>query len=109
LKQLKTEAQQLAEIAGDEDETLAYLCWRACSRNSMIAMTLSISQRNKKNALAAIEYFQRKGDWTSFSEACDGYAALALNVGAYQDALEMSRRRLSVPDLPALETAMRYR
>lgn len=101
LMKLKAEAQQLAEQAGDEDEI-----WRihiaGFFHKCFDGGTQAVEEHQVK-ALAAIEYFQRKGDWNSFSEACDGYASLSLYKGAYQEALEISRRRLTAPDLPALE------
>jgi class 3 adenylate cyclase len=102
LKQLEEEAQTLAEESRDEDELWRVYVAGLFKRQYHSDNPVNFAEVQSK-ALAAIEYFQHKGDWTSFSEACDGYAALCLYIGAYQEALEMSRRRLQVPDLPALE------
>ncbi len=104
LQHIESEAQRLAEAAADEDEIrrihVASLFYRY-HYNDELVLKLAEEQQN---ALATIEYFQQKGDWVSYSEACDGYASLSLHAGAYHDALEMSLRRLSIPDLPALES-----
>jgi class 3 adenylate cyclase len=104
LQRIEREAQRLAEAAVDEDEIrrihVASLFYRY-HYNDELVLNLAEEQQN---ALATIEYFQQKGDGVSYSEACDGYASLSLHAGAYQDALEMSLRRLSIPDLPALES-----
>jgi class 3 adenylate cyclase/tetratricopeptide (TPR) repeat protein len=102
LAQLNKEAQQLAEEAGDEDELRRIYVAGLFKKHHYNNEPADLAEEQAK-ALAAIEYFQHKGDWTAFSEACDGYASLALQAGANQEALEASRRRLLVADLPALE------
>jgi class 3 adenylate cyclase/tetratricopeptide (TPR) repeat protein len=104
LQHIVVEAQTLAEAAADEDEIRRIHVASFFQRYHYGDEPILNLAEEQKNALAAIEYFQRKGDWISYSEACDGYASLSLHAGAYQDALEMSLRRLSIPDLPALES-----
>jgi class 3 adenylate cyclase len=104
LQHIAAEAQTLAEAAGDEDEIRRIHVASFFHRYHYSDEPILNLAEEQKNALAAIEYFQRKNDWVSYSEACDGYASLSLHAGAYQDALEMSLRRLSIPDLPALES-----
>lgn len=102
LKQLNEEAQALAEESEDEDELWRVYVAGLFKRHDYGDNPVHFAEEQSK-VMEAIEYFHRKGDWTAFSEACDGYASLALQVGANQEALEMSRRRLQVSDLPALE------
>jgi len=100
---LRTDAQRLAEAAGNEDEL-----WRIRVTDLFNYFkydqpaTESIDEL-KQMALKAAEHFKWKGDWTAFSEAYDGYAALSMRVGAYTEALEASRQRLTAPELSALE------
>src|SRR6266487_1890307 len=100
---LRKEAQRLAEAAEDEDEL-----WRiritdifGCFRYN--SLTTENIEEQKQTALRAAAHFQRKGDWAAFSEALDGYAALFMRIGAYNEALEASQRRLTAPELSALE------
>lgn len=103
---LLPEAQRLAEASGDEDELwhvrVAALFDHSCFYDGTRLSTEGIHEK-KETALAAIAYFERKGDWTSFSEALDAYASLSKTIRAYHDMLEASQRRLTAPVLPALE------
>ena len=56
-------------------------------------------------ALATAAYFEERRDWVSFSAALNGYIVLSYRVGADDDALEASRHRLRVSDLPVTERA----
>ncbi|HZR39800.1 MAG TPA: adenylate/guanylate cyclase domain-containing protein [Ktedonobacteraceae bacterium] len=103
---LFAEARRLAEEAGDEDELwhvrVADLFNSFCVDDAPDQAADILSEK-RKIGLAAAEYFERKGDWTSFSEALDGSASISKATGAYSDMLEISLRRLTAPDLPALE------
>jgi class 3 adenylate cyclase len=100
---LRAEARQLAEAAGDEDELwrvrvadLFWLGWRG-------SVTPEEAQEGRSVGLGAAAYFEAREDWAALSEALDAYASLSTQVGAHQDALEASRRRLAVPELSAGE------
>jgi hypothetical protein len=56
-------------------------------------------------ALAAAAHFERRAEWVSLSAALDVYHVLSKRVGAFDDALKASQRRLSIPELPAAERA----
>jgi hypothetical protein len=56
-------------------------------------------------ALATAAYFEEQSDWVPFSAALNGYTVLSYRVGADHDALEASRSRLGVSDLPLIERA----
>ncbi len=102
---LLAEAQRLAEMAGDEEERwrvrlagTRLLAWRENS-------TMQEADEGRAVALATAAHFEEQGDWVSFSAALNGYTVLSYRVGAHHDALEASRRRLSVSDLPLTERA----
>jgi class 3 adenylate cyclase/tetratricopeptide (TPR) repeat protein len=99
------EAHKLAEVAGNEDERwrvrLASIRLLAWSENS----TLQEAEEGRAVALATVGYFEEQNDWVSFSAALNGYTVLSYRVGTDQDALEASRRLLSVSDLPLIERA----
>jgi len=102
---LLAEARRLAEAARDKDERwrvhLAGIRLLVWSGNS----TVQEAEEERAAALAMAAYFEERNDWVSFSEALNGYAVLSYRVGAHHDALEASRRRLSVSDLPLIERA----
>jgi class 3 adenylate cyclase/tetratricopeptide (TPR) repeat protein len=104
LVRLLAEAQQLAEAVDDEDER-----WRVQLAHIWFSLlwqengTLQEVAEGRSLALAAATYFEARAEWVSFSAALDAYTNLSRGVGAYDDALEASRRRLSIPDLPAME------
>ena len=102
---LLAEARRLAEAADDEDERwrirLAGIRLLVWSENS----TVQEAEEGRAAALAVATYFEERNDWVSFSEALNGYAVLSYRVGAHHDALEASRRRLNVSDLPPIERA----
>ncbi len=101
----RAEAQQLARAAGDEDEI-----WRIrvvdlffrCSEYTQITW-IEVTDVEREIGLEAAAYFERKGNWTAFSEALDGYASYSMHAGEYQDVLVALKRRLAAPDLPAME------
>jgi tetratricopeptide (TPR) repeat protein len=102
---LLAEAQRLAEAAGDEDERwhvrlagIRLLAWRENS-------TIHEVDEGRAVALATAAHFKERSDWVSFSAALEGYIVLSYRVGADHDALEASRRRLRVSDLPLIERA----
>ncbi len=102
LRTLRQQARELAEAAGDEDERwrvrvaeFFWPVWRG-------AVTTEEADEGRQVGLAAAAHFEAKEDWSAFSEALDMYASLATSVQAYQDALEVSRRRLEA-ELPAAE------
>jgi hypothetical protein len=102
---LLVEARRLAEVADDEDE-----CWRV--RLAVIRLliwrgnsTVQEANEGRAEALAMAAHFEERSDWVSFSAALDGYTVLSFRVGAHQDALDASRRRLSVPEIPVHERA----
>jgi class 3 adenylate cyclase len=102
---LLAEAQRLAEAAGDEDERwrvrlagIRLLAWRENS-------TIHEADEGRAVALATAAHFEERSDWISFSAALVGYIVLSYRVGADHDAVEASRRRLRVPDLPLIERA----
>ena len=102
---LLVEARRLAEAAGDEDE-----CWRV--RLAVIRLliwsgnsTVQEADEGRVEALALAAHFEERSDWISFSAALDGYTVLSFRVGAHHDALDASRRRLSVPEIPVHERA----
>jgi tetratricopeptide (TPR) repeat protein len=103
LAALRAEAWRLAEAAGDEDE-----CWRIQVTDFFLPSWLRTYapegvQDARATALAAAAYFERRGEWQSFSEALDGYVALSVNIGAQAEALEAATRRLSIPSLTPQE------
>jgi class 3 adenylate cyclase len=106
---LQKEAQHCAEAAGDEDElwrlriaSLFTHSYIACDSLEEPAQKAEIIQK-REVGLQAEAYFREKGDWAAVSEALDGYASLSQIIGAYEDVLTASQRRLTAPDLPALE------
>ena len=102
---LLAEARRLAEAARDEDERwrvrLAGIRLLVWSGNS----TMQEAEEGRAAALALAAYFEERNDWVSFSAALDGYTVLSYRVSAHQDALEATRRRLGVSDLPLIERA----
>ena len=75
----QAEAQQLAEVAGNEDEL-----WRVRMVDLFRPLTsaaFSLEEVNERRpiGLAAAAYFEQHHDWVAFSEALDGYAALYAN------------------------------
>ncbi len=103
MQQLRADAQRLAEATGDEDELWRIRVTDLFSYFKYDQLTIEGTDGLKQMALQAAEHFKRKGDWTAFSEAYDGYAALSMRTGAYMEALEASRQRLTAPELSALE------
>jgi class 3 adenylate cyclase/tetratricopeptide (TPR) repeat protein len=103
LVRLLAEAELLAEVADDEDERwrvqLAHIWLLLWSEND----ALQDVEEGRSTVLTAATYFEARADWASYSDALDAYTSLSRGVGAYDDALEASRRRLSIPELPAME------
>jgi len=105
LIELLAEAQRFAEAADNDDER-----WRVCLAGSRLLAwrensTMQEADEGRALALATAAYFEERSDWASFSAALNGYTALSYRVGADHDALEASRRRLGVSDLPLTERA----
>src|SRR5581483_10580908 len=102
----RTEAQQLAEQAGDEDEL-----WRirvadlfiTVIMGQIVNLTSEKREALKQLGLDAAAYFEQKEDWTSFSEVLDGYSYFCQLIGDPTTFLEASKRRLAIADLPARE------
>jgi tetratricopeptide (TPR) repeat protein len=99
LAALQAEALGLAEQAADEDEM-----WRV----RLTALYSDYSQNTRDNwehnrdvCAAAVAHFERRQDWPGLSLALDTYAGSALRLGAYEEAREAEKRRLSWPQLPA--------
>jgi class 3 adenylate cyclase/tetratricopeptide (TPR) repeat protein len=105
LRGLLAEAQRLAEVTGDEDERwrvrLAGIRLLVWSGNS----TVQEAEEGRIVALETAAHFEGRSDWVSFSAALDKYIVLSYRIGADPDALEASRRRLSVSNLPFTERA----
>lgn len=51
-------------------------------------------------ALDAAAYFEKKGDWEACSEALDAAEGPPMVLGRWSDVVELSTRRLQLPDLP---------
>src|SRR6266516_1841490 len=103
LAELLTEAQRLAEAVGSEDERwrvriadLLWLYWRG-------DLTPEEVNAGRGVAMAAAAYFEARENWAALSEALDAYTFLSWMVDAWDDALAASRRRLGIPELPAME------
>jgi len=103
LAELLTEAQRLAEAAGNEDERwwvrIADLIWLFWS----VDLTPEKVNVGRGVCLAAAAYFEARENWAAFSEALNTYSFLSWMVDAWDDALAASRRRLGIPELPAME------
>jgi hypothetical protein len=100
---LQDEAQRCAEAAGDEDELWRLRIASLFCHSYIDYVSVEEIAQQREIALQAEAYFRKKGDWAAVSEAIDGYAALSQIIGAYDDVLTASQRRLDAPDLPALE------
>ena len=102
LADLLTEAQRLAEAAGNEDERwrvrIADLLWQYRR-----GITPEEVNAGRGVAMAAAAYFEARENWAAFSEALDTYTFLSWMVDAWDDALEGSRRRQCIPELPTME------
>lgn len=100
---LGAEAERLATAAGDEDEVwrarVARLAW-AWFRTDFRPQE---AERDRAVALEAAAYFERRGEWVTFSRALDAYVGLSYVVGAHRDALAAAQRRLDAPRLPIHE------
>jgi class 3 adenylate cyclase/tetratricopeptide (TPR) repeat protein len=99
-----SEAQHLAERAGDLDEgwrlRLAHiwLLWYPFG-----TLPSEEADQEREVALAAAAHFEGRADWVSLSEALDAYCTLSWGLGDWDEMLAVARRGLSVPDLPANE------
>ena len=103
LAELLTEARRLAEAAGNEDERwwvrIADLLWQFHHSD----LTPEKVNAGRGVCLAAAAYFEARKNWAAFSEALNTYTFLSWMVDAWDDALEASRRRQSIPELPMME------
>lgn len=102
---LRAEARELARAAGDEYEigrlAILDLFWPWWSGE----ITLEEARTQLARGLEAVGYFEERGDWRAFSEALDGYASRAQDIGDYAAAADAARRRLGAPALPLIERA----
>jgi class 3 adenylate cyclase len=105
------EAERLAEVAGEEDECwhvrlagIWWLWWRIAARIGK-PVPIEAAGEGRMVALRAGEYFEHSANWAAFSDALDAYIALSLCIGALEDAVEASQRRLNAPELPGVERA----
>jgi class 3 adenylate cyclase len=98
LSALHTEALQLAEQAGDEDELWLV---RIAPFNPLVRPgTREERERERDVCAAAVAYFERRADWPSLYLALDAYAAYSQVLGAHEEALAATRRCLQWPHLP---------
>jgi tetratricopeptide (TPR) repeat protein len=96
---LQAEALSLAEQAADEDEA-----WRMriAPLNPLVRQgSREDWEHDRDLSAAAVAYFERRQDWPALSLALDQYAGCALQLHAYEEAREASKRRLAWPQLPA--------
>jgi class 3 adenylate cyclase/tetratricopeptide (TPR) repeat protein len=98
LEALHAEALRLAEAAGDADEL-----WRVRTAPlNALNRPGPHDQRERESAIAAaaVAHFERRDDWPSLYMALDSYAAYAIMLGEYEQAIAASRRGLEWPNLP---------
>ncbi|HEX8917157.1 MAG TPA: adenylate/guanylate cyclase domain-containing protein [Chloroflexota bacterium] len=105
---MREEGQRLADEVGDEDERrrlqVADLFWPFWERVYYgTDITPDSADRQAAIGLSAAEYFKERGDWSSYSEALDGYAASVELVGRYDAMLDAAQRRLEIPQVSAFE------
>jgi class 3 adenylate cyclase len=99
LAALHAEALGLAEQAADEDEV-----WRV--RIAPLNLTINSTgshddwERDRDLCAEAVAFFERRQDWPALSMALDEYAGYADKFGAYEEAREAEKRRLTWPQLP---------
>jgi class 3 adenylate cyclase/tetratricopeptide (TPR) repeat protein len=99
----RAEAQSLAEIAHAEDELHYlhvvddFLFW--VSPEYSFSNLTQAQQINQET----IAYFAHQGNTVALSEALDGYCTFAMLTGSFSEGVEAAQRRLTIPDLPALE------
>ncbi|HLZ59888.1 MAG TPA: adenylate/guanylate cyclase domain-containing protein [Ktedonosporobacter sp.] len=103
---LRAEAEALVKAAGDEEEHWrlrvadTFIFWHAHHEPGIPEGT---AEDIRRIGLEAAAYFKQKENWPAYSEALDAYAALSMEIGAFQDALEALQQRLAAPNLPAIE------
>ena len=103
IQEMRTEAQRLAEAAGDEDELWRIRVTDLFNHFKYDELVTESIDAQKQTALKAAEHFKQTGDWSAFSEAYDGYASISMRIGDYKEALAASEQRLTAPELSALE------
>ena len=104
LAQLEQEALQLAGEMADDYEIWrirVLRVWAIFYRESGFQLEELLASR--ATALEAAAYFEARQDWDALSEAFDGYSFLSVVIGAYQEALDVLKRRLAIPGLRASE------
>jgi hypothetical protein len=103
MQAIRTEAHQLAEAAGEEEELwrlhVADLFWPFW----LGSITPEAEAEGRRIGPEAAAYFEARGEWEAVSEALDGYSGLLLTVGAYADMIEVAQRRLAIRGLSLFE------
>lgn len=109
LTSMREEARGLAEEAG-EDERWRFRVvdgfWhqrRTYAAGENVSVSKNEMEENRAAALAAAAHFEERGEWDTFSAALDGYMANSEELGLWDDVIAGARRRLAVPQLPAME------
>lgn len=105
IKTWRLEALELGQFSGDEDEQwhLRVLDLFLTSANFADMDALAPLAERRSMAQEAISYFEHKEDWVALSETLDGYGFFCRENGDPQEALKAAERRLTIPDLPAIE------
>ena len=102
-ERLTSEALRLAEEAGDEDELrrarVATFFWRARCED----VGEQEAREAEAETLEIADYFQAREDWSGFHEALDAHTVMAMAIGAHEDALAASQRRLDAPALSLID------
>ncbi len=104
--ELRTEANQLAERAGNEDEQWRIRILDAFYNNRYVPAaenTQEDLERMNAVGLAAAAYFEQRQDWSAFSESLDSCAVLAFRFHRMNSIIELAQRRLAVQELSAYE------
>jgi class 3 adenylate cyclase/tetratricopeptide (TPR) repeat protein len=104
---LRTEGLQLAIQGDNPDEQWRLRVSECFDPRYMWAKSRKAHQAElpalRENALQAAAYFEQQQNWTAMSEALDGCTGITIYLYRWQEALELSRRRLAIPDLPPEE------
>lgn len=114
---MAVEAQQFAEQAGNESETLrtriAGLCWQwsfpkpwGFSQEDDVALHMAAAEDvrgRREEVLAAADRLAALGERDAFQEVLDVYTGCLMDLQAFYDALEMIQRRARAPHISNLE------
>ena len=102
-----SQAEELAEKAGDEGELWRY---RVAAKGWLLQKSFArgtIDETEAQDALAVCKeagvFFERVEDWRFLDETLDLWASYMGTIGAHSDALAISRRRLAAPGITASE------